>query len=96
MPNQPGPLEHREVLGDRRLGDARIVSQGVDGLFALAGQLFEDGAARGVGKSAEHGTGADRLHAQTITIRLWFVKKDFDFFQLRRLAKSTGVISTLG
>src|SRR5208282_575874 len=54
MPNQLCPLQHREVLGDSRLRYARIASQCVDGLFALPGQLLENGPARRIGESPEH------------------------------------------
>jgi len=57
------------VLGDSRLEHARIASQCVDGLFALPGQLLENGPASRVGKSAEHVIGIGRLHVQTITVR---------------------------
>jgi len=49
MPYQLCPLEHREVLGNSRLRYARIVSQCMDGLFALPGQLLKDGPAGGIG-----------------------------------------------
>jgi len=74
MPYQVCPLQHGEVLGDSGLRHARIVGQCVDGLFAMPGQLFENGPARRVGKSAEHVIGIGRLHAETITVRLLDVK----------------------
>ena len=62
MTYQLGPLQHCQVLGDSRLGHARIASQRVDGLFALPGQLLEEGPAGWVGKSAKHVIGMGRLH----------------------------------
>jgi hypothetical protein len=48
----------------------------VDGLFALAGQLLENGSAGGVGESSEDVIGIGGRHTQTITMRLLFVKRD--------------------
>jgi hypothetical protein len=48
----------------------------VDGAFVVAGQLFKDGAARGIGEGAEDVIGLRCAHAETITMRLWFVKQD--------------------
>ena len=64
MPYQLCPLQHRQVLGDSRLGDARIASQRVDGLFALPGQLLEDGPARRIGEGTEDVIGIGRLHTE--------------------------------
>jgi hypothetical protein len=72
MPHQLCPLQHRQMLGDSRLRYARIASQCVDRLFALPGQLLEDGSARRIGKSAEDVIGIGRLHttnhSQTVMV----------------------------
>lgn len=62
MPYQPCPLQHRQMLGDGRLRYARIVSQCVDGQFALPSQLLENGPASRIGESAEHGIDMGWLH----------------------------------
>jgi len=67
MPHELCALEHGEVLGDGGLRDACEVSQCVDGLFALPRELFEEGAAGGVGESAKDVIGIDVLHVKTIT-----------------------------
>jgi hypothetical protein len=92
MPYQLCSLQHREVLGDSRLGDARIASQCVDGLFALPGQHLEEGPASRVGKSTEHVIGIGRLHTRNHNrFWLWFVKRHTLFrkrpawYQLLRL-----------
>jgi len=76
MPDQFGSLENCQMLGDGRLGDAGVTRQCVDGAFVVAGQLFKDGAARGIGEGAEDVIGLRCAHAETITMRLWFVKQD--------------------
>lgn len=73
-------LEHGQMLGDRGLGDSGIASEGVDGLLAVASQVLEDGAAGGVGESAEDEIGIGQRHRQTITKRLWFVKSEQNIF----------------
>ena len=45
-------------------------------LVSVAGQPFEDGSASRVGKGAEYGIGVSRFHRETITIWLWFVKRN--------------------
>ncbi len=73
MAHQLCPLEHGEVLGDGGLRDIGKASQCVDGLFAMAGELLEDGPARGVGECAKDVMGAGSSHRnKTITARLWF------------------------
>jgi hypothetical protein len=57
----------------------------VDGLFALPGEFLEDGSAGGVGESAEHGIGIGRLHTKTITVWLWFVKRNMIDFPIAAL-----------
>ena len=57
------------------MGDAREVSQCVDCLFALPGELLEDGPASGIGECAKDVIGIGRLHGKTIANRLWFVKE---------------------
>ena len=64
MVDEPGSFEDGEVLGDGGLGDAGVEGEGVDGLFALAGELFEERAAGGVGEGAEDVIGMSRLHRQ--------------------------------
>ena len=76
MAHQPRPLEHSEVLGDGGLRDTGKASQCMNGLFALPGKLLEDGPARGVGERAEDVISAGSSHIQTITVWLWFVKRD--------------------
>jgi hypothetical protein len=48
----------------------------VNRLFAVAGQLLENGATSWIGEGAEHGIGMSQLHTETITIWLWFVKRE--------------------
>ncbi|MGC1619165.1 MAG: hypothetical protein WA765_11820 [Candidatus Acidiferrum sp.] len=62
-------LQHRQVLGDRRLGHARKASQCVDGLFAPPGQLLENGPANRIGESPEHVIGIGGFTRKAITIR---------------------------
>jgi hypothetical protein len=52
----------------------------MNGLFALPGQLLENGSARRIGKSAEHVIGMGWCHRETITIRLFVVKKKLTIF----------------
>ena len=66
-----GRFEDGEVLGDGGLGDSGGVSQGMDGLLAVAGELLEDGAPGRVGEGAKDGIGSGCFHAKTITIWLW-------------------------
>jgi hypothetical protein len=46
----------------------------------VASQVLEDGAAGGVGESAEDEIGIGQRHRQTITKRLWFVKSEQNIF----------------
>ena len=62
MADQLCALEDGQMLGDGGLGDAGIAGEGVDGLFALPGQLFEDGSAGGVGEGAEDVIGLGLRH----------------------------------
>ena len=71
--NEPGAFEDGEVFGDGGLGDAGVGSEGVDGLFAVLGEVFEEVSAGGVGEGAEDGIGFGRLHGKTITVWLWIV-----------------------
>lgn len=73
--NQPGPLQSGQVLGNHRLRYARVLSQSVDGEFAVAGEPLEDGPAGGVGESSEYIV-CDVRHAITITGWLWIVKRN--------------------
>ena len=74
MPYQLRPLQHRQMLRDSRLRHARIASQRMNSLFALPRQLFEDGPARRIRKSAKHVISFDPFHTKTITTQLWIVK----------------------
>jgi hypothetical protein len=50
----------------------------------VASQVLEDGAAGGVGESAEDEIGIGQRHRKTITEWLWFVKEGAGtFFRLR-------------
>ena len=53
MANEFGALQEGEVFGDGGLRDAGVGGEGVDGLFAVAGEVFEEAAAGGVGEGAE-------------------------------------------
>src|ERR1700692_2022072 len=72
-----------------RLRHAGIASQCVDCLFALPGQLLENGPARRIGKSPEHVICIGRCHRKTITIWLCFVKGKVTIFQWRPSGEST-------
>src|SRR5262245_48024919 len=76
MAHQLCPLEYGEVLGDGGLRDTGKPSQCVDGLFALPGKLLEDGPAGGVSECAKGVIGDGLSHNETITVWLWFVKRD--------------------
>jgi hypothetical protein len=47
----------------------------MDGLFALPGQLFEDGPSRWVSECAEDVIGIGRRHIKTIAKWLWVCQK---------------------
>jgi hypothetical protein len=57
-------LEHGEVLGDGGLRDAGVTREGVNGLFAVAGEFFEDRPAGGIGESAKDVIAGRRFHGQ--------------------------------
>jgi hypothetical protein len=59
----------------------------VDCLFALPGQLLENGPARRIGEGAEHVIGIGRCHRQTITAWLCVVKKKITIFDCGLLGK---------
>jgi hypothetical protein len=59
--HQTGNLEDGQVLGDHRLRDAGLISEGVHRLLAIARQALEDRSAGGIGKGSEQGIAAN-LH----------------------------------
>jgi len=73
MAHQLCPLEDCQVLGDRGLGYAGAAGKGVNRLFAVAGEVLEDGTTGGVGESFEEIV-SDGWHVRTITKRLSIVK----------------------
>ena len=99
MAHELGALEHGEVLGDSRLRYAGKESEGVDGLFAAAGEVLEDGAAAGVGESAEDviciGRRHEHNHNRLVMVcqaqksrRVWelrkrLIKRNGNFFMMR-------------
>ena len=83
MPHELRPLEHRQVLGNGRLGNTCIPRQRVDCLFTLPRELLEDRSTGRIGERAEHVMAFARLHTKTISIWLWVVNQNF--------ARSTGV-----
>jgi hypothetical protein len=66
-------LEDAEVLGHRGLRYAGAIGQGVNCQLPVSGQVLEDGSTGWVGEGLEKIVGY-RLHAETITKRLWIVK----------------------
>lgn len=58
--DQPGALQHAQVLGDRGEGNTERLSQRCDGGLA-GGEAGQDRAARGVGQRAEGGVQGGRL-----------------------------------
>ena len=77
MANELGALEYGEVLGDSGLRDAGAAGESVDGLLAVAGELFEDRPAGRVGEGAEDVIAGCRFHRKNITVWLLVVKRDF-------------------
>jgi hypothetical protein len=75
MANEFGAFEDGEMFRDGGLGDAGVKGEGVDGLFAGAGELLEEGSASGIGEGAKDAIGGGRLHGESITIWLWVVKE---------------------
>ncbi len=75
--NQPGALQSGKMLGNHRLRHTRALGQSVHGLFAIPGQPLEDGAASGIGESAEKFVRGSR-HFKTITVWLSIVKPETD------------------
>ena len=51
--DQARPLQHTQMLGHRRLGNAGLHRQHPHRLFPLAAQPFKDGAAGGVSQGLE-------------------------------------------
>lgn len=79
------------MLGDGGLGDAGVIGEHADGLFAVATEALEEGAARGVGEGLEDGVGCgshrEKTHSQLamgllIAVWLWIVKRIFENFSL--------------
>ena len=67
--HQAGELEDAEMLGHRRLRNARLVRQHPHGLFAVAAKLLEDRPAGRIGKGPEEVVRRGP-HAGIITLRL--------------------------
>jgi hypothetical protein len=68
--DQVGALEDGKVLGDGGLRDSGVAGEGVDGLLAVAGEFFKEGAAGWVSQGAKDGIGTDGFHGKTITVWL--------------------------